>query len=78
LSNKRATKLQTEEGKEIYCQRKKIVGLVFGQVKFNLRLSRFRLRGLDKAGGERTLVCLVHDSKKIYARIMARGVSWMD
>jgi len=28
---------------------------------------------LDKAGGEWTLVCLVHNIKKICARIMARG-----
>ena len=68
-----AAKLQTEEGKEIESQRKKIVEPAFGQVKSNLGFSRFRLRGLDKAGGEWTLVCLVHNMKKIYARIMARG-----
>ena len=68
-----AAKLQTEEGKEIYRQRKKIVEPVFGQVKTNLGFRRFRLRGLDKAGGEWTLVCLVHNIKKIYARIMAKG-----
>jgi len=41
--------LQTEESKEIYRQRKKIVELVFGQVKLNLGVRRFPLRGLDKA-----------------------------
>jgi hypothetical protein len=46
---------------------------VFGQVKFNLGFRRFRLRGLDKAGSEWTLVCLVHNLKKIYADIMAKG-----
>lgn len=66
-------KLQTEAGKEIYRQRKKIVEPVFGQMKFNLGFRRFHLRGLDKAGGEWTLVCLVHNIKKIYARIMAKG-----
>ena len=65
-------KLQSEEGKEIYRQRKKIVEPVFGQVKFNLGFSRFRLKGLDRAGGEWTLVCLVHNIKKIYAKIMAK------
>jgi len=68
-----AAKLQTEEGKEIYRQHKKVVEPVFGQVKLNLGLRRFRLRGLGKAGGEWTLVCLVHNFKKIYARIMAKG-----
>jgi hypothetical protein len=53
-------------------QRKNIVEPVFGQMKFNLGFRRFRLRGLDKAGGEWTLVCLVHNVKKIYARIMAK------
>jgi IS5 family transposase len=67
-------KLQTEEGKEIYRQRKKIAELVFGQIKFNLGFRRFRLRGSDKASGEWTLVCLVHNIRKIYARIMAKGV----
>jgi transposase len=67
-----AAKLQTEEGKEIYRQRKKIAEPVFGQMKLNLGFRRFRLRGLDKAGGEWTLVCLVHNIKKIYARIMAK------
>ena len=43
------------------------------KIKFNLGFRRFRLRGLDKAGGEWTLVCLVHNIKKIYARIMAKG-----
>lgn len=68
-----AAKLQSEEGKEIYCQRKEIVEPVFGQIKFNLGFRRFRLKGLDKAGGEWTLVCLVHNIKKIYVRIMAKG-----
>ena len=68
-----AAKLQTEEGKEIYRRRKRIVEPVFGQVKFNLGFSRFRLRGLDKAGGEWTLVCLVHNIKKTYTKIIAKG-----
>ena len=68
-----AAKLQTEEGKEIYRQRKKIAEPVFGQIKFNLGFRRFRLRGVDKAGGEWTLVCLVHNIKKICAKIMAKG-----
>jgi ABC-2 type transport system ATP-binding protein/transposase len=66
-------KLQTEEGKEIYRQRKKIAEPIFGQIKFNLGFRRFRLRGLGKAGGELTLVCLVHNIRKIYATIMAKG-----
>jgi hypothetical protein len=66
-------KLQTEEGKEIYRQRKKIAEPIFGQIKFNLGFRRFRLRGSGKAGGEWTLICLVHNTRKIYAKIMAKG-----
>jgi len=65
-------KLQTEEGKGIYRRRKKIAEPVLGQIKFNLRFRRFCLRELDKAGGEWTLVCLVHNIKKIHIRIMAK------
>ncbi len=43
-----AAKLQTEKGKEIYRKRKKIIEPVFGQLKFNLGLVRFRLKGLKK------------------------------
>jgi len=71
-------KLQTEEGKEIYCQRKEIVEPVFGKIKFNLGFRRFHLRGLDKAGGEWTLVCLIHNIKKIYVRIMAKEGGELD
>jgi len=42
-------------------------------MKFNLGFSRFRLRGLGKAGGEWTLVCLMRNIKKIYAEIMTQG-----
>ncbi len=73
-----AAKLQTKEGKEIYRQRKKIVEPVFGQMKLNLGFRRFRLRGADKAGGEWTLVCLVHTtSRKSMPELWQKGVSWM-
>jgi len=49
------------------------VGSVFGQMKFNLGLGKFRLRELDKAAGERTLLCLLHSMKEIYSKIIAKG-----
>ncbi|PIU23512.1 MAG: hypothetical protein CO103_02400 [Chloroflexi bacterium CG_4_9_14_3_um_filter_45_9] len=57
----------------MYRQRKKIVEPVFGQMKFNLGFRRFHLRGSDKAGGEWSLVCLVHNIKKIYGKIISKG-----
>jgi hypothetical protein len=61
--------LQTEEGKEIHRQHKKVVESVFGQIKFNLGFRRFRLRGSNKAGGELTLVCLGHNIKKFMPQL---------
>jgi hypothetical protein len=48
-----------------------VVLLPEGVVKMGF--GRFRLRGSDKAGDEWTLVCLVHNIRKIYARIIAKG-----
>lgn len=64
-----AAKLRTEEDEEFYHQHKKIVESVFGQMKFNLGFGRSRLRRLDKAGDEWTLVCLGHNIKRIHAKI---------
>jgi hypothetical protein len=65
-------RLSCKPGKEIYLQRKKIAQPVLGQIKFSLGFKRFCLRGLDMAGGEWTLVYLVHNIKKVYARIMTK------
>lgn len=66
-----AAKLQSEEGKEVYGKRKEIVEPVFGQVKSNLGFVRFLLRGLKKASGEWSLICLVHNIRRIYAYLKA-------
>lgn len=41
-------------------------------MKFNLGFGRFDLGELGKAGGEWTLVCLMHNINKIYANIMVK------
>ena len=48
---------------------------VFGQVKSNLGFVRFLLRGLKKASGEWALICLVHNIRRIYAYLKAKGAS---
>jgi transposase len=58
--------------KEIYKERKVIVEPVFGQIK-NGGFRRFHLRGYNKARGEFSLVCSVHNIKKIVKAIF-RGV----
>lgn len=65
-------KMSRETSKEIYKERKTIVEPVFGQIK-NDGFRRFHLRGYHKAGGEFSLVCAVHNIKKIVKAIM-KGV----
>jgi len=65
-------KMQTDEAKAVYKQRKVIVEPVFGQLK-NSGFRGFSVRGKKKVAGEFSLVCATHNLKKI-ARSIARGV----
>jgi len=60
------TKIETNEGKHIYSLRKTIVEPVIGDVKYNLRLDEFSLRGLNSVRLELNLACIVHNLKKIW------------
>ncbi len=64
LRQKMNKKTERESSKEIYKKRKKIVEPVFGQIK-NKGFRGFSLRGYKKASGEFSLVCAVHNLKKI-------------
>lgn len=57
-------KMSESSSREIYKRRKVIVEPVFGQLK-NLGFRRFHLRGFRKASGEFSLVCSVHNIKKM-------------
>ena len=57
-------KMEAVESKEIYKQRKVIVEPVFGQIK-NTGFKGFSVRGKTKTSGEFSLVCAVHNIKKI-------------
>ena len=59
-------KLRTEEGRQIYAERKSIVEPVFGQIKEVRGFRRFLLRGLEKAGGEWSLMCATHNLLKLF------------
>ncbi|MBL0380972.1 MAG: transposase [Desulfofustis sp. PB-SRB1] len=65
-------KMQSPESREIYKQRKVIVEPVFGQIK-NSGFRGFTVRGKRKTRGEFSLVCAVHNIKKI-AQAMFNGV----
>ncbi len=65
-------KMERTESKEIYKKRKVIVEPVFGQIK-NTGFRGFSVRGKTKTSGEFSLVCAVHNIKKI-AKAIYNGV----
>jgi len=68
-------KLDTEEGRQIYNMRKYIVEPVIGNIKYNLGLDEFTLRGLDLVRLELNLACIVHNLKKIWKAKMKLNVN---
>ena len=76
LRQKMNEKMEQESSKEIYKKRKKIVEPVFGQIK-NSGFRGFNLRGYEKASGEFSLACAVHNFKKIVKAIL-RGKVYID
>jgi transposase len=66
------SKMETDNAKAVYKERKVIVEPVFGQIK-NMGFRGFSVRGKEKVAGEFSLVCAVHNLKKI-ARAMMKGV----
>lgn len=66
-------KMQRPESKKIYKKRKEIVEPVFGQIK-NGGFRGFHMRGFKKASGEFSLICAVHNIKKIVGAIIRAEV----
>ena len=66
-------KMEQESSKEIYRNRKKIVEPAFGQIK-NSGFRGFSVRGYKKTSGEFSLVCAVHNFKKIVKAILGGAV----
>jgi len=73
LRQKMNEKMEQQSSKEIYKKRKKIVEPVFGQIK-NSGFRDFSLRGYEKGSGEFSLVCAVHNFKKIVRAIICGKV----
>ena len=67
-------KMEQESSKEKYKKRKKIVEPVIGQIK-NSGFREFHVRGFKRASGEFSLVCAVHNIKKIVKAILEGRVS---
>jgi len=68
-------KLRTEEGKQIYKKRGYTVEPVFGEIKWDGRKLSMDLRGSVKVRGEFSLLCLVHNVKKIVKKVLDGTVS---
>jgi len=68
-------KLRSEEGKQIYKKRGYTVEPVFGEIKWDGRKPSMDLRGSVKVRGEFSLLCLVHNVKKIIKRVLDGTVS---
>jgi len=62
-----AYKLQTEIGQQIYALRKCTVEPVIGIIKEVMCFRQFSLRGLVKAAGEWSLVCLAFNFKRMHS-----------
>lgn len=73
LRQEMIAKMEQESSKEIYRNRKKIVEPAFGQIK-NSGFRGFSVRGYKKASGEFSLVCAVHNFKKIVKAILGGAV----
>jgi len=68
-------KLRSEEGKEIYKKRAYTVEPVFGEMKWDGRKLSMYLRGFLKVQGEFSLMCLVHNIKKVIKKVLEGKVS---
>jgi hypothetical protein len=67
--------VRSGEEKRIYAKRGYTVELVFGGMKCNGRKPLMNLRGLVKVQGEFSLMCLVHNVKKIVKKVLDGTVS---
>lgn len=59
-------RLDSKEWKKISSKRKTDVETVFGNIKHNLKFSRFSLRWFDKVTIERDIACIAHNFKKMF------------
>lgn len=65
LIEKNRSELISEQGRKEYQKRMHTVEPVFGNIKFNLGFRQFLVRGITKVKGEFSLMCIVHNLKKI-------------
>lgn len=67
--------LATERGAELYSRRMKMVEPVFGQIKSNRGIGRFKRRGLAAARSEWRLVAATHNLLKLHRHVLAAATA---
>jgi hypothetical protein len=60
-------RLRTRNGRKLYALRRCTVELVFGVIKHVMKFRQFMLRGIRAARGQRRLVCLACNPKRMNA-----------
>ena len=58
--------LKTDQGGALYSQRQWMIEPVFGQIKTNRRIDRFKRRGLAAARSEWRLITATHNLQKLH------------
>lgn len=62
--------LNSEKGRKLRRQRNFDVESVFGHIKSNRHMNRFRMRGIEKANLEIGLLAVVHNLKKLHSTLL--------
>lgn len=65
-TEKMKAKIDTEIGRAIYGMRLAVGEPPFGNIRSNLRLDRFSLRGKEKVNAQWNLFCILHNIKKLH------------
>ena len=67
VREKMRTKVQSDEGKAVYKNRKAIVEPVWGQVKESMGFRQFHMRGEEKTEGEIILIAISYNLRKFHS-----------
>ena len=70
-------KMNTDQSKALYSIRKFTVEPTFGNIKHNLGLKSFSLRGLLKVSGEFALMCSAHNLLKFCSQAACNDEAWL-
>ncbi len=68
-------KVSTQEGRRIYALRKTTVEPVYGNIKANLGIREFLLRGMEKVKIELNLACIAHNLQKIHGMLKIKRMA---